>query len=89
MAKRAMKVSLGCLEIDLQTTVHVVGYFSLKYSKTCEKWSPKRKTMHGLIDKSPLFGGFFVLFKQGRVTEMWPLYLQCGLYYSEWHLTNV
>ena len=26
------------------------------------------------LDKWPLFGGYIVLFNQGRVTEEWPLF---------------
>ena len=32
------------------------------------------------IDKWSLFGGYIVLFNQGRVTEVWPLFSGCGLY---------
>ena len=32
------------------------------------------------IDKWSLFGGYFVLFYQGRVIEVWPYCLQGGLY---------
>ena len=31
------------------------------------------------IDKWSLFGSYFVIFNQGKVTEVWPL-LQGGLY---------
>ena len=32
------------------------------------------------IDNWPLFGGYFVLFYQGRVIEMWPLFTGWSLF---------
>ena len=49
------------------------------------KLSPKGKTAHGPYKKWSLFGGYFVLFYQGRVIEVLPLFtgwslIGCGLY---------
>ena len=32
------------------------------------------------LDKWSLFGGYFVIFNQGRVTEVWPLFTGWSLF---------
>ena len=44
------------------------------------KGHPKETQHNVFIDKWSLFGGYIVLFNQGRVTEVWPLFTGWSLF---------
>ena len=44
------------------------------------KGHPRERQNMVFIDKWSLFGGNFVLFYQGRVTEVWPLFTGWSLF---------
>ena len=50
--------------------------------KPVNKSHPRERHIMVFIDKWPLFGGYIILFNQGRVTEVGPLF-------TGWSLTQV
>ena len=48
----------------------MVKYEYYIYSQTCQQRPPREKQNMVFIDKWSVFGGFFILFYQGRVVEV-------------------
>ena len=48
--------------------------------KPVNKDHPKERKKMVYIDKWSLFGGYYVLFYQGRVIELWPLFTWWSLF---------
>ena len=58
-----------------------VCYIFITYTvKPVNKGHPREKQNMVFIDKWSLFGGYFVLFYQGSVIEVWPLFTGWSLF---------
>ena len=67
-----------CVDVKIIYVLHVT-----EFSNTVEpvnKGHPRERQNMVFIDKWSLFGGFFVIFYQGRFFVMWPLFSGWSLF---------